>query len=116
MSKNRHTEHSLKLLRDSGEFLHVEKVEFWSPFPKPHGKTHDLFGIIDIVCLAPGRTVGVQSTSVGALSAHKKKLREHPSTELVLRAGWELWILAWEKPAHRWQHRKFTFQMEEADG
>lgn len=108
-----YTERTLAELRRGDEFVLVEKVEYWTPFPKPHGRRVDLFGIIDIVALAPGRTLGVQSTSIGALSAHKKKLREHPCTREVLRAGWELEIWAWEKKANRWTHRVIKIQLEE---
>lgn len=111
MTKNRHTEHSLSRLRKDTAFEFVEKVEFFSPFPPPHGRRVDFAGIIDIIACGPGRTIGVQSTSVGAMSAHKRKLIESPNTELLLRAGWEIWIYAWHKPAHRWECRTLQFQL-----
>ena len=118
MTKNRHTEHSLSKLRKDPAFELVEKVEYFSPFPPPHGRRVDFAGIIDIIAVGPGRTIGVQSTSTGALSAHKAKLLASEATPILLRGGWEIWIYAWHKPGRIWECRTLQFQLpkEALDG
>ena len=112
-----YTSMTLKRLRELGEFDLIDICEKFVAFPPP-GHRVDLFGILDIVCLGAGRTVGIQSTSVNQLSKHKKKLTESPNTRLVLAAGWEVWIYAWHKPARRWELRTLQFQLpkESLDG
>lgn len=52
------------------------KVEYWSPFPKPHGKRHDLFNCIDALGVHPEQhhTIGVQATSRSNSLARLKKI------------------------------------------
>ncbi len=101
------TELTLRKLRGDTRFLLVEKVEFFSPFPKPHGRRVDLFGLGDVLAIGPGISLLVQCTSVGGVSTRKKKLTEDPNTALLLRSGWELEIWGWHKPAHRWERGRF---------
>ena len=50
-------------------------VEFWSPFPKPFGKRHDLLGVFDQLVLKPGGEIwGIQSTTESNVGARIKKM------------------------------------------
>ncbi len=56
----------------------IQKVEYWTPFPPPHGRRVDLFGCIDVLGFHTdtGDGLGVQSTSRQAVSARIKKIRD----------------------------------------
>ena len=69
--------------------------------------TQDLFGIIDIIALGPSGTLAVQTTSYTNFSSRMKKLREHPSTRLVLATpGWRIEVHGWAKEKNRWQLKR----------
>lgn len=97
------TQKSLDALRDNARFTLVEKVERLVPRPGQFPIKQDLFGLIDILAIGPGITLGVQATSVGGVSARKRRLRLHPHTPLILEAGWTLEIWGWHKPKNRWE-------------
>lgn len=67
---------------------------------------NDYLGVIDIIALAPGKLLGVQSTSYKQASKHRKIIREKQA-ELSLwksvNGKFELWL--WRKPVgkHRWE-------------
>lgn len=97
------TQNSLKNLRSRG-FVLIEVVEKWNPHINIR---QDLFGIIDIIALGPEGTLAVQSTSAGGFPARMKKLREHPSTRLVLTTpGWRIEVHGWAKEKNRWQLKR----------
>lgn len=105
------TKNSLKYLRELEQFHHIEVVEKWQQIPgRPGGGIRqDFAGIIDILCLGPDGTLAVQTTSAGAFSAHMKKLREHPSTRILLKTpGWRIEVHGWAKKKNRWTltHKK----------
>ena len=79
----------------------VAKVEYWSPFPKPHGRRHDLFNCIDVLGVGYGLgTLGVQCTSrKNALARIKKVLQEPevaPKAKEWLLAGNFLEVWGWD--------------------
>lgn len=88
------TERSLKYLRKLGYTVAV--VERWNPFAKIR---QDMWGIIDLVAIGKGETIGVQATSKSNVSSRIKKIAEHVNTPRLREAGWKLWILGWEKGA-----------------
>jgi hypothetical protein len=90
-------------------------VERFNAHVGPHGLRQDLFGIIDVLALDPGRgVVGVQSCG-NSFSEHHRKLTEERAQECIdwlqtPGTGLELW--AWRKvklkrggAAMRWQPR-----------
>lgn len=101
---------SLKWLRESEEgFHHIEMVEKWQQIPghPGGGVRQDFAGIIDILALGPEGTLAVQTTRVSAWSAHVKKMREHPSTRLLLATpGWRVELHGWAKEKNRWVLKK----------
>jgi len=72
------TQRSLADLRKRYPFVAV--VEKWNPHARIR---QDLFGIIDIVCVGPDGTVGVQSTSGSNVSARIRKMAESPALPLL---------------------------------
>ena len=96
------TQRSLARLRETGYVAEV--VERWNPFAR---RRQDLFGVIDIVCLGDGETIGVQTTSGSNVSARVKKITESAHLGALRRAGWKLVIHGWRKnAAGKWQLRE----------
>lgn len=93
------------------------KVEFWNAFAKPFGKRMDLFGIIDVLAIRPGTTLGVQCCGgSGDASAHIKKALGEPRLWDWLGADNRFEIWAWRKigprgKAKRWQVRVIVFKL-----
>ena len=86
------TQRSLAHLRGMG--YTAEVVERWLSFAR---RRQDLFGIIDIVCLGDGETVGVQTTSSSNVSARVKKITASEHLPALRRAGWRLLVHGWRK-------------------
>lgn len=86
------TERTLKYLREQGYFAVV--VERWNPFARIR---QDLFGIVDVLGVRRGETIGVQCTSASNVSERVKKLAEHESTPRLREAGWRLEVHGWTK-------------------
>jgi len=64
------------------------------------GKSHDLFGMLDLVAVRPGQTAGVQVTSAGNVSARMHKIGsvENLDSLLALKAaGWVIVVHGWRK-------------------
>ena len=79
-------------MRDDGYLCQV--VERWNQFARCR---QDLFGIIDIVCIKEGSTVGVQSTTRSNIANHRTKMENNENFKKVKKAGWELIIHGWAK-------------------
>lgn len=86
------TERSLKYLRSLGYTATV--VERWNVFAKIR---QDLFGIIDVLAIRRGETLGVQCTSNDNVSSRVNKIAEHESTPKLREAGWKLEVHGWTK-------------------
>lgn len=86
------TQRTLKFLRDAGYYAWV--TEHWNGFARIR---QDLFGIIDVVGLREGETLGVQCTAASGVSARVKKIAEHPSTPKLREAGWRIEVHGWTK-------------------
>lgn len=125
-----YTQFTLKHLRGLGYEPWV--VEKRLPRPKDGpgwGKTVDLYGCIDVVCLHPEfqGVIGVQSTSEAAISSHVRKIREEPRALLWMECGNALLLFGWERTtparkdgrpgkAMRWRPRVFRFTPESYAG
>lgn len=92
MAKSSPTSRSLALLRDQG--LRAEVVERWNAFARVR---QDLFSIIDIVALADGKTLGVQTTTKSNMKARVNKIVESDAYPDLLRAGWAVIVHGWYK-------------------
>jgi hypothetical protein len=91
------TELSLRLLRSDGWLVDV--CQTWVPKPWP-GHSKDLFGLIDLVAVRRGETMGVQTTSSSNYHARLNKLTDvdHYTALSTLRAaGWRIVIHGWRK-------------------
>ena len=91
------TELSLAYMRKQGCVAAV--VEKWNP----HSKTRlDLFGVIDILCLAPdGATIGVQATSRDNVAARITKIGDSEHIAALRRCNWTLLVHGWDKGPDR---------------
>lgn len=68
--------------------------------------TRDLFGILDLVAIREGETLGVQATSSSNHAARRRKVRESEALPALLRANWRIEIHSWKKSAGRWKCRR----------
>ena len=83
-------------------------VEKWKPVMRngklePYGVRVDLFGVIDIIAIYHGFTLGVQATSAANHAARVKKAAASPLLAKWLEGesrDFEVW--SWKKPKHRW--------------
>ncbi len=95
------TQRSLGHLRREG--YEVAIVEHWNSFIR---RRQDLFGIIDLLAIKDGETLGVQTTSGSNVSARVRKIAEAEITPTLRKAGWTLHVHGWRKGANgRWALR-----------
>jgi len=71
----------------------------------------DLFGILDLVCLLPGRILGVQACAASTAAAHLKTLLTEGGTGAWLSAGGEIEIHSWALRGGRGQRKKWTVKV-----
>jgi len=95
------TQRSLKYFRDLGYTCGI--TEHWNSHV---GIRQDLFGIIDILCVGNGETIGVQCTSKNGFSARVKKVRESDVLLELKASGWRIIIQGWYKAGNRWRRRE----------
>lgn len=86
------TERTLKYLRSQGYSAVV--TERWNPFARIR---QDLFGIVDVLAVKPGETLGVQCTSNANVASRVTKIADHESTPRLREAGWRLEVHGWTK-------------------
>ena len=91
------TELSLREMRKRGYRCQV--VEHYHFYAK---KRIDLFGIIDIVCIGRGKTVGLQTTSYSNISSHRKKIIECEARRDWIGDGNRILLHGWKKKEGRW--------------
>lgn len=72
-----------------GRGYKVAIVEKWNPHARIR---QDLWGIIDLLAIKDGETLGVQTTSRSNMSARAKKIAEHENTPSLRSAGWRIEI------------------------
>lgn len=84
------TQKSLEHLRDCGyEPVVVEK---WNPHAKIR---QDLWGILDIIAIGKGETLGVQTTSLSNMSARVTKMADKAVLGELLGCGWRVLVHGW---------------------
>ena len=86
------TQRSLAHMRALGATVVV--VEHYNWFSKSR---QDLFGILDLVALLDGDTIGIQTTSAANVSARVKKITECEHLPALRKAGWTILVHGWRK-------------------
>lgn len=97
-SKKSPLQRSKKLLEDEGYTIAI--VERWNPWAKVR---QDLFGIIDLLCIKEGQTLGVQVTTLGHKQPHIDKMEAHPNLNKLLQAGWAVTLHSWRELKDGWK-------------
>jgi len=96
------TQRSLAHLRSAG--WQVAVVERWNPHARIR---QDLFGVLDLLAVRDGVTLGVQTTSGSNVSARVKKIAESETVPALREAGWLLHVHGWRKAANgQWALRE----------
>lgn len=111
-----YTQITMNWLRDDLG-LTIDKVEHWTNGPAFrkgifNRKRKDLFGVIDIIAVPspsdvrlnkqicgvlPPTIIGVQSTSLAAVSQHIEKIEAEPRIVAWLAAGGGFWLVGWAR-------------------
>jgi hypothetical protein len=60
-------------------------------------RSRDLFGVIDIVAIGNGQTLGVQATTADHVSHRRNKINESGMLPIFKDAGWLVIIHGWRK-------------------
>lgn len=95
------TQRTLAMLKKDGWMPAV--VEKWNPHARIR---QDLFGIIDVIGVRDGQTIGVQSTSASNMSSRIKKIEASDSIATLRKAGWVIHVHGWKKNSKgRWECR-----------
>lgn len=98
MSKTSPLQRSKKALEEDGYTVAI--VEKWNPWAKVR---QDLFGIIDLLCVKKGKTLGVQVTTLSHKQDHIDKMVAHPNLKKLLGAGWNIQLHSWRKLKDGWE-------------
>ena len=92
------TTRTLALLRKDGWTAAV--VEKWNPHARIR---QDLFGIIDVLAVRDGDTLGVQCTSASNVSSRVQKITDSDALPRLREAGWLVVVHGWRKNTkNRW--------------
>lgn len=104
-------------------------AEKWVRFPRP-GHHVDLFGVIDIVAIAPprfdavlihgqtprvidpGAIVGIQASPGTRHAAHRDKILAEPRARLWVEAGGRPELWSWSKRGDRGKRKLWTLRVE----
>lgn len=86
---------SLDHLRSLG-FV-VDVCERWVPSPQGQVR-RDLFGVLDLVALRDGVTLGIQTTTRGEMGKRARKIAASETTPALHAAGWRLVVHGWYQP------------------
>ena len=78
----------------------VETVERWNSFARVK---NDLFGIIDVLAVGAGRTIGVQVTSRSNMAARRRKILDSEAYPMLKKAGWAIELHGWYKEKNRYE-------------
>jgi hypothetical protein len=101
------TQRTLKKLRDEGWTVAIVEKTLPRCFIK-----QDLFGIIDILAIKPGRILGVQAT---ADSHHKNRVNKataEPRLQTWLEAGGEFEVWSWGQKGPKGKRKVWTPRIE----
>ena len=104
------TSRTLQFLRKQG--VTVAIVERWNPGARVR---QDLFGVIDIVGLEPGKAgvLGVQTTTAANIAARREKIAQEPRAALWMACGNRLQIIGWAKRGARGKRKVWTPTVED---
>lgn len=106
---------SLAYLEKQGYLAAI--VEKWSPFPKPWGKRHDLWGLIDVIGVKLGScgvdVVFVQATTGSNAANRREKILNHENYQKVKASGARILIHSWAKRGPRGGRKLWTCVEEE---
>ncbi len=72
----------------------VAITERWNPHAKIR---QDMFGILDVVAVGNGETVGVQCTDYTNVSKRVNKIADADATPHLRDSGWKLVVQGWYK-------------------
>lgn len=100
------TQRSLAWLRERNACAQV--VERWNPHARVR---QDLFGVIDIVSVLPGRIIGVQACAGASVSARVKKSLAEPRLRAWLDAGGLFVVHGWRKTGPRGKRKEWALRM-----
>lgn len=83
--------------------------------PKIKWKTHDLYGIIDLIAVRPLVVLGVQATSATNVGARVKKAMAEPRLLQWLASGARFEVWGWRKikATGRWEPKVVSFWLDE---
>ena len=91
---------------------HVQVVERWNQYARIR---QDLFGVIDLVAIVPGRGIlGIQATDATSHSKRVAKVLEEPRAIAWVKAGGLLQVWSWSKRREPGKKREqWTLRAEE---
>lgn len=96
------TQLSKKLMESEGYLVGI--VEKWNPHAKVR---QDLWGFLDLLCVADGKgVVGVQTTSASNMAARRNKIRAHTNYAAVEGAGIRIELHGWRKVGRHWEVKR----------
>lgn len=100
---------TMKFVRELGYTCEKTEQKIGNPKQK-FMLSRDLYGFMDALAFSSksGKVIGVQATSAGCISAHKKKYRDDKEVEARM---WEwlqipcceIWMTGWKKVNNRWK-------------
>lgn len=102
------TARTLASLRRDG--LTAGVVERWLPHVN---RRSDFLGVIDIIAVGPGVTMGIQATSASNVSSRLAKARASTELRAWLTAGNAFEVWGWAKRGPRWHVRKVQLLPED---
>ena len=84
-------------------------VERWNPHARVR---QDLWGVLDVIAVREGETLGVQCTTTANVSKRVAKLRGSDAVVDLIRAGWLVQVWGWRKDRRgRWRCRKVELRL-----
>ncbi len=84
-----------------------EVVESYNFFTK---RKKDMFGILDMVAIGNGESLGIQMTSKSNMSSRIKKIQESEYLPELIRSKWRIIVIGWfKKPNGRYDFKEFEF-------
>ena len=103
---------SMREMRKRGYI--VAKVEYWNSFT--HHRV-DLFGLIDLLCLAKNDRIGVQTTSYTHIADHRQKALQSVFLVPILQSGIRYVLHGWKKgKTGRWELKEEEMVLGEDGG
>lgn len=86
------TKRTIDKMRKEGMVCQV--VETYNPHARVK---NDLFGFLDVLCIAEKRIVGIQTTSYSNMGARVDKILKHKNFIPVKKSGIEIIVHGWRK-------------------